>query len=194
MPKYKRGSGSIYRKRGWCYIKYYVEGKPVYEATGTKDKAEARRLLQARLGQLAEGRYVGPMADRVTFEELGQDLLTEYTANSRKSLREARIRVENHLASFFDGRKAQQITTADVQAYIAHRQGEGASNGTINRELAALKRMYNLALRAEKIVKKPYIPHLEEDNARQGFFERWEFETVLARLPEYLRPLITFAY
>jgi len=43
MPKYKRGSGSIYLKRGWCYIKYYVDGQPVTEATGTKNKAEARR-------------------------------------------------------------------------------------------------------------------------------------------------------
>ena len=48
MPKYRRGSSSVYLKRGWCYIKYYAGGKPVYEATRTKNKAEARRLLQAR--------------------------------------------------------------------------------------------------------------------------------------------------
>jgi integrase len=61
-------------------------------------------------------------------------------------------------------------------------------------ELGALKRMYNLALRAEKITKKPYIPPLEVNNACQGFFERAEFEAILARLPEYRRPPITFAY
>lgn len=54
--------------------------------------------------------------------------------------------------------------------------------------------MFNLGIQAEKIVKKPYIPKLEEDNARQGFFERWEFDAVLARLPENLRPPLTFAY
>lgn len=104
------------------------------------------------------------------------------------------IRVKKHLTPFFTGRKAHQITTADVQTYIQNRLSAGASNAEINRELAALKRMYNLALRAEKIAKKPYIPKLEEDNARQGFFEPWEFEAVLAQLPEYLRPIITFAY
>jgi hypothetical protein len=72
MLKYRRGSGSVYPKRGWYYIKYYAGGKPMYEATRTKNKAEARRILQARLGQLAEGRYTGPAAERVTFEELVQ--------------------------------------------------------------------------------------------------------------------------
>ena len=80
MPRYKRGSGSIYKKRGWCYIKYYVNGEPVQEATGTKDKAEARSILQARLGQLAEGRYVGPAADRVPFEEVAEPGVPKYQA------------------------------------------------------------------------------------------------------------------
>lgn len=194
MPKYRRGSGSVYKKRGWYYIAYYADGKQVCEATGTKERAEARRILQARLGQLAEGRYVGPAADRVTFEELSEGLLNDYQVNGRKTLQDTEIRVRKHLFPFFGGHKAQQITTADVQTYIARRQGRGVSNGQINRELAALKRMFNLALRAEKIAKKPYIPMLEENNIRQGFFERHEFETVLSKLPDYLRPPITFAY
>jgi integrase len=33
-----------------------------------------------------------------------------------------------------------------------------------------------------------------EDNARQGFFEQWKYEAVLAKLPDYLRPAATFAY
>jgi integrase len=68
------------------------------------------------------------------------------------------------------------------------------SNAEVNRELAALKRAFNLALQAEQVTRKPYISSLEENNARQGFFEPWEFETVLARLPDHLRPPLTFAY
>jgi integrase len=194
MPAYKRGSGSVYLKRGWCYIKYYANGKPITEAAGTKNKAEARRLLQSRQGQLAEGRYLGPAVERVTFDELAQGLLTDYRVNGRKSLSDVEIRVRKHLAPFFTGKKAHTITTVDVQEFVQARLAASASNAEINRELAALKRMYNLALRAEKINKKPYIPRLDEDNARQGFFERSEFEAVLAKLPDYLRPPLTFAY
>jgi hypothetical protein len=194
MPKYKRGSGSIYRKRGWCYIKYYVEGKPVYEATGTKDRAEARRLLQARLGQLAERRYVGPAADRVTFDSLAQGLLNDYHVNGKKTVRWVEFRLRLHLLPFFGGKKAHDIKTADVKAYIAERQKNGASAGAINRELACLKRAFNLAIQAEQITRKPHVPLLAENNIRQGFFERAEFEGVLTRLPDYLKPPIAFAY
>jgi len=194
MPKYRRGSGSVYRKRGRWYIAYYANGKQICEATGTKDKAEARRILQARLGQLAEGRYIGPKADRVTFKELTQGLITDYRINNKKTLAWVERRVRLHLIPFFGDSKAQEITTADVQVFIAARQEAGASNGEINREIAALKRAFNLAFQAEKITRKPYIAMLKEDNVRQGFFERAEFEAVLARLPDYLRPPITFAY
>lgn len=195
MPKYRRGSGSIYKKRSVYYIAYYTpDGKQVRESAKTKDKVEARRVLQARLGQLAEGRYVGPAAERITFDELAQDIVNDYKVNGKKSLQDLQIKITLHLEPFFRGRKAHTITTADVQAYIARRQEEKASNGRINRELAALKRMFNLALQAGKIMKKPYMPTLAEDNARQGFFEQWEFEGVLAKLPECLRSPFTFAY
>lgn len=54
--------------------------------------------------------------------------------------------------------------------------------------------MFNIALYAEEITKKPYIPTLAENNVRQGFFERVEFDTVFARLPDYLKSPMLFAY
>jgi integrase len=98
------------------------------------------------------------------------------------------------LRPFFSHKRAHDITTVDVKAFIAKRQEEGSSNGKINRELACLKRMFNLALQAEKITRKPYFPMLVENNVRQGFFERWEFEVVLAKLSNCLRLPFTFAY
>src|SRR3954462_1333759 len=64
----------------------------------------------------------------------------------------------------------------------------GVSNGEINRELTALKRMFNLAIQAGKLLQKPHIPFLKEDNVRVGFFEREQFLSVLQRLPEPVRP------
>lgn len=194
MPNYKRGSGSVYLKRGWCYLKYYVQGKPVAEATGTKNKAEARRLLQARLGQIAEGRYLGPTVERVTVDELIEGLLNDYITNGKRSLKWVKIKVNKHVLPYFTGRRAHEVTPVDIQSFTKQRQEAGASNAEINRELALLKRAYNLAVRAERITKKPYIPMLVERNVRQGFFELREFEAVLSRLPDSLRPPMTFAY
>lgn len=32
------------------------------------------------------------------------------------------------------------------------------------------------------------------NNVRQGFFEPWQFDSLLSKLPDYLHPPITFAY
>src|SRR6185312_2356136 len=65
---------------------------------------------------------------------------------------------------------------------------------TINRELAALKRMFTLAIRSAKLMHRPHIPMLREDNTRRGFFERAQFEAVRAHLPLPLQAVATFAY
>lgn len=205
MPKYKHGSGTIYQRtkigpdgkkqilKTW-WLDYYHEGKRVRESSDTTDRAEARRLLQHRLGQIAEGKFSGPAGDRITIEELAEDFLNEYRANKRATWREASIRVNKHILPFFSRKTAHKITTADVRAFIAKRQEERASNGTINCELSALKRMFNLGLQAEKITKKPHISKLETNNVRKGFFDRETFNQLLAKLPEELHPIVTLAY
>jgi integrase len=97
-------------------------------------------------------------------------------------------------ASTTRGRRAAQITTADIRRYIAARQAEEASNAQINRELSALGRAYTLGTQASKVLVRPYIPKLKERNIRNGFFEEAQFQAVRAKLKPALRPVITFAY
>jgi integrase len=86
-------------------------------------------------------------------------------------------------------------TTADVRrTYVSTRQDSGAAAATINRELAAFKRIFSLAIQAGKLLHRPHIPMLRENNTRTGFFERHEFEAVRDKLPVHLRPIVTFAF
>lgn len=86
------------------------------------------------------------------------------------------------------------MATDTVKKYVAQTLAAGAANATVNRELAALKRMFNLGLQAEKIHRRPYIPMLKENNARKGFFEHGEFIAFRNALPEYFKRVVTFVY
>jgi integrase len=193
MPKHKQGSGSLYKRGKLWWLSYYSNTEHVCESSHSSDKGEAKRLLQQRIGQIAEGRYVGPRADRVRFEEMADDMLNDYRINNKKSINDA-TRSVSALARFFGGRRVQSITPTEISAYVAQRQADGLGNGSINRELAALKRMYNLALQSGKIIRKPHIEMLQEDNVREGFFESDQFQAIHAMLPEYLKGPMAFAY
>src|SRR5437899_1860628 len=187
----RRGGGSLYQRGGVWWVKYYRNGQPIRESSGSPLEREARALLNRRMGALASGQPIAPRADKVTVDELLADLITEYTVNGRRSLERAQLSAA-HLREFFGGQRAHAVDTAHVRAYVAHRQGQSVSNATINRELAALKRALTLGIQAQKILHRPYIPMLREDNTRQGFFEPAQVEAVKRHLPAALKPLLTF--
>lgn len=86
------------------------------------------------------------------------------------------------------------IMTNHVRAYADSRIGQGASNATVNRELALLKRMFKLSINDGTLLAAPHIPMLSENNVRHGFFEREQFNAVCEHLPPPQRAVVTFAY
>ena len=53
-----------------------------------------------------------------------------------------KIRIDKHLSPYFGGRRMAAITTSDVTAYVARRQGEGAANaGAASKALARTTRL-----------------------------------------------------
>ncbi|MEE8480189.1 MAG: site-specific integrase [Desulfobacterales bacterium] len=133
--------------------------------------------------------------DKVKFDDLAEGLLRDYRINQRKATERVKLSV-GHLKRYFEGNRVPEITTPRIEAYIEGRLSEGAANGTINRELAALKRMLKLgAMQTPPIVNRvPHIPMLEENNVRKGFFEHGEFTALRSALPSHLKGFVTFAY
>jgi integrase len=217
-----KGTGSIFRdkKSRFYWIAYMSGGKRRYESTRSTRKRDAQNLLTARLGDVQRGLPVTPDVGKVTFDAAAEDLLNDYRTNGKRSLAVVARRIGKHLRPFFNGlRRMASISTPDVRTYILQRQTANsvlvhrartvvlpdgteqqlleerrpASDAEINRELALLKRMFNLAIQAGKLLHKPYVPMLREDNVRTGFFEPDMLASVLSRLPEPIRPVIRFA-
>jgi|KBSMisStandDraft_5_1062788.scaffolds.fasta_scaffold51472_4 integrase len=153
------------------WLKYYKNGVAVRESSGFTERKKAERLLRKRLGEISEGTYIGPNLERVLVSELADDMLRDYRTNARKSIGDLEARWKLHLKPFFGNMRAVEVTSSLVAKYVDLRQEEGAQNGTCNRELAALKRMFTLALRSSKVKAVPYIAMLAENNVRTGFLE-----------------------
>ncbi|MFQ5818026.1 MAG: tyrosine-type recombinase/integrase [Terriglobia bacterium] len=206
-PKYRTKAGGL-RESPRYWIQYYRHGVPYRENTHSDKKTVAERLLRKRLGEIEVAQFAGPKVERVRFEEMATDLKTDYKKQSNRSLN----RLERSLAylwKFFAGKKMVDIGSDLVNRYIALRQknseekdaceglSTGASNATVNRELAAFKRMFYLGVEQEppKLLRVPKIfEMLPESDAREGYLAAEQYRRLLHELPGHLRPFVATLY
>lgn len=185
--------GRTYQRGSLWWVEYWHRGRQYRESSGSTREVDATRLLKKRLKEMGKGNFVGPQEERVTVEELLQDLETDYQIRGRKSIVTLRANLKAIRAAFGDDR-ALDVTASRLRRVVALWQQEKVANATINRRVAALQRAFSLAREAGKISSAPHFPTLTEHNARQGFFERGEFLAVLEKLPEDLRDFAEWAY
>jgi integrase len=182
------------RKSAVWWIWYTRNGKEYNQSSESKLKKDAVAMLTERQGDILRGKPITPRLGKVTFEEAGADVVADYRINKKKSVDGVERRLRLHLTPVFDGWRMANITTPDVRKFIVQRQAAGASNAEINRETGLLRRMFSLAVQGGKLLHRPHIPMLREDNVRTGFFEPEQYRSVLAHLPEDIRGVVTFAY
>jgi len=186
--------GSIYRRGSRWWIKYFRDGKPFWESSGSSKQTDAQRLLDQRRAEIYSGTHIEGHARRVLVTELLDGLVRDYKINGKaEDWCESVVRV--HLTPYFGEMRAAKVRPDDAEKFIEFRQSDGASNSTINKEIALLRRAFNLAKRAGKLSVVPLFPaKLAERNVRKGFFERDEFVRHREALPQHLKPVTTFAY
>jgi len=103
-------------------------------------------------------------------------------------------RIKKHLLPFFGGWRASGVSRDDVLRFIDQQREAEYTNGEINNQLAVVVRRYRLAVEGGKLISRPAIKKLETNNARQGFFEREQFEAIRSYLAPPLQALVTFGY
>jgi hypothetical protein len=167
-----RGEGRVFRRGGIFWIAYYCrldgEVREVRESAHTDDEEEAWKILNQRAGKARDAKAdFDPRAERVTFDDLAA-AVRDYKINGLRSVQQAERNVRR-LRRFFGGRRALDIDSDQVEAYKDQRLEAGAKPATINRELAALKRMFSLAVKGRRgFHYRPYIALLDEDNAAKA--------------------------
>ena len=144
-----RGTGSLYKRPGskFYQIKFSTDGRVYRESTGTDKITAAKAILQQKLNQLEQGTYSAE-AKKVRVSDLVDAVLTDYEVNGKRSLGHVQMRWKQHLEPVFDHLLAAHVTSDDIERYKQGRLTHGASNATVNRELALLKRAFHLGMRA----------------------------------------------
>lgn len=193
---YKRGDS-----RFW-WISPTVNGVQVPQSSKETEYDRALTKLRILEGKIAGNAAFTPYTDRGSFAALLQLVITDYTIKGRSSLPDTQRRIDKHLKPTLGHFQSGKMTSATIADYILQRKStmavDGlpvpASNASINRELAIIKRAFRLGIRSGEVSAVPYIEMLPEDNVRSGLFTEDGFRSLLKHANIVLRDVLTSLY
>jgi integrase len=194
QSSYKGRDGKRHKSTTW-FLKYYVNGKPLRESTGTENRDEAIRILRQKLAGVARYSEYSQQVERVLVGQLLDLVVEDYQFNERGSSYDTKHRIEKHLRPAFGHRRAVDITTPMIKKYTADRAKEAAA-ATVNKELAFLRRAFKLGQQHEPplVQRFPHIRMLPLDNAREGIIEHELYRSIRDALPSYARIAFVISY
>jgi integrase len=203
---------AVFEKYGAWYCKYPISrvGKRIrykVEKVGYSkklaDRFHAKKYEEYKERLLLGIEYCEKMER--TFGELVDWYLELEIVKARRTYKDIR-RIALLLKDRFGDRLAGQIKPSDVESYQAQRRNEKArkgshsmnrmvSPGSVNRELAVMKRVFNLAMREELVEKNPCwkVSRLKE-RSRDRVISHELFQTLVSHLPEHAADLVKVTY
>jgi integrase len=220
----ERGEGGLFQRAGsavW-YAQIYRDGKPIRQSTRTENKQEAIAFLQAMQDKVRQGMPTAAELGKFTYADLRALLLGDYRRQGNRSLQtmadgEETIWGLGYLDEFFgfpakpwpltkiNGRAAaafRDARRADVRAKAkkaGNEVNEFTGNAVVNRSLALLRRMLQLAHEDDGVngINLPTVPVIKkfpEPPARDGFITEKQFPILLANVATKFQPLIQFLF
>jgi integrase len=189
--------------RVW-WIEYYDHGKRLRRERIGPNKAAAEQRLREILSAKTEGRYIKKSPDsRTLFKDLAAWYLELPEVKAKRSYERDKQLISNLLPVFGD-KLLKDITPALVETYRQKRLSEPSGRtpqhltkpGTVNREVACLKTIFNKAVKNGKAEKNPAqgVKHLKENNERDRLLSPDEYARLLAYCPAHLKPIVKLAY
>jgi integrase len=169
-------------------------GQRVREKVGPA-KDEARIILAERLQDIRQGK--NPALRKVTpilFKDHAAEVLAKHYG-AKRSKEWAELVIDKHLVPFFGEMFLGSIKPKAVTDYMAQRQGQKRSNGTINGERAVLSKIMSLAVEWERIHENPVhrVKKLERADGRTRFLSHDEADALVTKAPPHLQPVIITA-
>jgi len=198
----------MFQKQGVWWIDYYVNGHRKRERIGP-NKRLAETVLQKRKVEIAEGKFLDKQRPiTTTFDELADAYFAYVVHQQRKrSWRRDRTSIRA-LKGYFGGKRLTEVTPAAVEQYRAwryatiSRRGHPMTPASVNRELACLKRMFNVAWKGLIVLKggapaenpMAMVSQARERNERDRVLSSEEFRQVYQEAAAWLKPMMLCGY
>ena len=186
--------GLVKRGKYWC-MRFTYHGRQVRRSTGTADRRLAEAILGKVRAQIVEGRFFETLEEKTrTFDELMERYLTEHAA--RMSQPRHYHGYAKNLTAFFGGRTLAEITPKLIVEYKNRRYAAGLKPASINRELATLKKAFNLAVKEWEWCRENPVSRVsmeQEHNTRDRWLSVEEEKHLLQTCAPWLHDLVTVA-
>ena len=215
MPLYidkRTGKRVIQYQVGYKYVpdkddpaKLIKRPKYKTEVVG-KSARYAKKLLAQREAEWEQKKYLDEIGEseqqvHYTFAELVSWYLGLPVAKNKRSY-DKDVQRSRYLLDYFGSMRADKIKPSMVESFQHEmlgrktRRGKPYKPATVNRMLALLKRIFNLAIREDMVLKNPCwkVSMLPENNERDRVLTAGELEKLINELAQHLIPIVLVGY
>lgn len=190
-----RGDGSVFLRGRFWWIAYSWHGHLYQESAKSEDKRVAQKLLRKRLKEVEKPRFVDPAKEqRYTLADLKEQIRLDYVRRKNRSFESVEYAFR-HLEASFEFHRLIDISDEKIAVYGDDRLAKGAQRSSVNRELAHLRRGFNLMFERRMVSSVPTIKLYQGENVRKGFIDVGEFGVLLEKIKDAnVRDIVEFLY
>lgn len=194
-PRSKASPGfrGLYKRGKVWWIRYSYQGRLIRQSVGP-DRRLAEKALQAIRGDIVRGNFkLHRVEERRTFAEMTKEYVDEKAG--KRSLCRDKTSLGN-LTPVFGHKALHLISRCDIEAY-ARRRAEKVKGATVNRELALLRHLFNIAIEkgyADFNPARGFKKFPEAPWRHKFFFSEPEIEKLMSASAIHLRPILAVAF
>lgn len=180
--------------------KWYCRGQINHERYDIRcidvDDKQAAIEFEDEYRQKIRQKQKGHIVKDVSFNfEYIMNNYVEICKANNKSARLSETYAKYLIKYFGKHREANSILPSEIEKFKGYMLSEGKKKSTINRYLSAIKRAYNLMIRDGLLTYNPaqYVSKYKEDNRRNTYLKREEWEELKQIYPKRILDIIMFA-
>ena len=201
--RWNYGFGAVYvrkmksGKERW-YVDFVENGKRAREVVkDAQNRSEAILHLQQKVSEaFANARGLERSKALVKFSEFADCFIRDYAKTNKRSWKSDLSRLKSSLIPAFGNLTLKDITPLLIEKCRSNRLESGRSKSSVNREMALLKKMHNLAIdwgyAAQNPVKKVRF-FSEKDNLKERVLTSEEELRLLNECAPHLKPILIIA-